>query len=110
MHWYSFQITILVHKTYRINLGYDLVHLESKILKEVYYYISDENEHDILFVQHAFMLNWKFLQDMGCFPNCHVVWRDGCSGQFKIARSWYFLPRYHTLIIYKKLSIGCQMI
>jgi hypothetical protein len=61
MHWYSFQITILVHITYWINPGYDLVHLESKILKEVHYYISHEKEHNTLFMQHVFMLNWKFL-------------------------------------------------
>jgi hypothetical protein len=79
MHWYSFQITILVHITYRINHGYDPIHLESKILKKVHYYILDEKEHDTLFVQYAFVLNWKFLQDMGCLLDCHVVWSDGCS-------------------------------
>jgi hypothetical protein len=60
MHWLSFQITILVHIMYRINLEYDLAHLESRIVKEVHYYISDKKEHDTLFVQNAFKLNWQF--------------------------------------------------
>jgi hypothetical protein len=34
---------------------------KSKILKEVHYYVLDEKEHDILFVQHDFMLNWGFV-------------------------------------------------
>jgi hypothetical protein len=50
MHWYSFHITILVHITYQINPNYDVAHLESKILKEVHYYIFDKKEHDTLFM------------------------------------------------------------
>jgi hypothetical protein len=32
MHWFSFQITVLMHITYHQNLTFDLAHLESKIL------------------------------------------------------------------------------
>jgi hypothetical protein len=31
-------------------------------LKEVHYYVSNDTHHDSLFVQHAFMLHWEFLQ------------------------------------------------
>jgi hypothetical protein len=78
MHWLSFHITILVNITYWINPIYDLAHLESRIVKEAHYYISDKKEHDTLFVQNAFKLNWQFLQERGCFPWLHVVWNDGC--------------------------------
>jgi hypothetical protein len=50
MHWFSFQITILVHITYRHNPNYELVTKNSKILKEVHYYVSNEKDHDTLFV------------------------------------------------------------
>ncbi len=49
------------------NLAPDLAHPKFEILKEVHYYISDEKEHDTLYVQHAFKLNGKFLRDKGCF-------------------------------------------
>jgi hypothetical protein len=83
-----------VHITYRINPDYDPVHPESKILKEVHYYILEEKDHDTFYVQHAFMLNWEFLQSRGYFPNQHVVWNDGCN---ESTRCWYFLPHYHNL-------------
>jgi len=56
MHWFSFHITIMVHITYRRNKDFDLIEHESKILKDIHYYISNENEHDTFFVQHVFKL------------------------------------------------------
>jgi hypothetical protein len=91
MHWFSFQITILVHITYHQNLTFDPTHPESKILKEVHYYICDEKEHDTLYVQYVFRLKWDFVRERGCLPKCHIVWSDGCNGQFKSARLWYFM-------------------
>jgi hypothetical protein len=66
MHWFSFQITVLIHITYHHNPHYDLVTKNSKTLKEVHYYVFDENDHDTLFVQHAFKLHWEFLKSKGC--------------------------------------------
>jgi hypothetical protein len=58
MHWHSSQVTILVHITYFRNPEYNAEDSESKeILKEVHYYVSDEKEHDSIFVQHAFRLH-----------------------------------------------------
>ncbi len=85
MHWFSFQITILVHITYQWNKDFDPVELGFKILKESHYYIFYEKEHDILFVQHAFRLQWLFFKEGGCFPQHHVVWSNGCASQFKNA-------------------------
>ncbi len=80
MHWLSFHITILVHIMYRWNKDFDLVELGCIILKEIHYYIFYEKEHDTLFVQHAFRLQWLIMKERGCFLQHHVVWFDGCAG------------------------------
>ena len=37
------------------------------------------------------------------------MWSDGCSGQFKSARAWYFISRYPYLTTCDVLREGCQM-
>ncbi len=107
MHWHNFEVTILVHITYCHNPNYDPIDPNSQVLKEVHYYVSDDNSHDTFFVQHAFRLHWKFLKIRGCFPSLHVVWNDGYFGQFKSAKAWYFVCRYPMLIIGLDLTRGC---
>jgi hypothetical protein len=100
MHWYNFQITILVHITYRMNLNFDPTIFQcSWILKGVHYYVSDDKTHDSLFVQHVLILHWEYLKGKECFPKHHVVWSNGCSTQFKSARTWYFIAWYPQLTI-----------
>jgi hypothetical protein len=94
MHWRSTQISILVMITYRINPAFDSSVHESRLLKNVHYYVSNDGTHDTLYVQHAFKLHWEFLKEQGSFPAHHIVWSDGCSGQFKSSRAWYFVARY----------------
>jgi hypothetical protein len=57
MHWHNFQVNILVHITYHRNPGHDGTDLDSPLLKEIHYYVSNDTSHDSLFVQHAFMLH-----------------------------------------------------
>jgi hypothetical protein len=59
MHWYNFQINIMVHITYRKNLDFDNTTPDQNppFLKKVHYYILDNKIHDSLFVQHAFTLD-----------------------------------------------------
>lgn len=109
MYWFSFQITILVHITYRLNPYLDETNLESKILKDIHYYICDEKDHDTIYVQHASRLQWQFMQERRFFTEHHVVWSNGCAGQFKSAHFWFFISRYHNSMICIKLPIGCQM-
>jgi hypothetical protein len=97
-----------MHITYRLNPYLDGTNLGSKILKEIHYYICDEKDHDTLYVQHASKLQWQFMQEKGFFPEHHVVWSNGCVVQFKSARSWFFMSRYHNSTICTKLPIGCQ--
>jgi hypothetical protein len=109
MHWHNKQVTILVHITYRENPDWSLESEEPLLLKEIYYYISDDRIHDSLFVQHCFMLNWKFLIEHGISHQSHIVWSDGCSSQFKLARVWYFISRYPNLTSSATFTNGCQM-
>jgi hypothetical protein len=90
MHWHSAQVTILVMISYRRNPAYDPCVHDSELLKDVYYFISDDSSHDTGFVQHSFLLHWDFMKGQGQFPIHHVVWSDGVASQFKSARgiSW----------------------
>jgi hypothetical protein len=110
MHWYMFQITVLVYIAYMWNPDYRVGGSEPEILKETHYYMSDEPQHDTFLVQHAFLLQWKFMTDRGIFPKQHVVWSDECAGQFKSARSWLFLGRYHNLTMCDQCPTGCQVV
>ena len=97
MHWCSDQISILVHISFRLNPDWTSDGSEPYLLKEVHYYISDDKQHDSLYIQHAFMLHWNHTTSHGFEPTNHVVWSDGCSGQFKSARAWYFISRFPSL-------------
>jgi hypothetical protein len=50
MHWHNEQVTILIHITYRENPDWSLENKEPLLLKEIHYYISDDQTHDSLFV------------------------------------------------------------
>ena len=93
-HWFSFQCTILVHITYRLNESYNLADPNSKRLHtEYHYYISDDRCHDSLFVQHCLVLHWKSLVTSGNIPSRHIFWSDGCASQFKGAKAWFFVAK-----------------
>ena len=99
MHWRSQQVLILVHIAYRLNPNWSNENNEPLLLKEVHYYVSDDKVHDSLYVQHCFLMHWNFMKDLGFTPKNHIVWSDGCSGQFKSARVWYFISRYPSLTV-----------
>lgn len=90
MHWYSSQVTILVH----INYVRDEA---DKVLKNIHFYISDDKEHDTLFVQHCLQVHSVWLQEQGFnFLKRHWVWSDGCAAQFKARRPFFFVSRYYA--------------
>jgi hypothetical protein len=103
MHWFSHQVTILVHLTYRLNLVPDPKVRGSKWIKESHFYISDDKEHDTLFIQHCLLLHWNWLCEKGFKPRQHWVFSDGCSAQFKGSLAMYFVARYPGL------TDGCSM-
>jgi hypothetical protein len=53
-------MSILVHITYQSNPYYDPAKPNSKVLKEVHYYVFNDINHDTLFVQHEFALGLGF--------------------------------------------------
>jgi hypothetical protein len=82
MYGRKVQVTILVHISYCWNAMYDVNKPEygPEIMKELHYYLSDDNSHDTLFVQHSLMLHWRHVRAAGILPRQHIVWSDGCSG------------------------------
>lgn len=93
MYYHSTQITIMVQVVYRVQVPDDGI---PELLRETHYWISDDKAHDTLFVQHCLLRHWQWLQSHGCRPDTHIVFSDGCSAQFKGARSLYFVARYVT--------------
>jgi hypothetical protein len=63
-HWFSFQVTILVHFTFRMQVHWD-GNLNSIIITEYHFYISDDKQHENMFIQHCFGLHREFLQTQG---------------------------------------------
>ena len=69
------------------------------VIKEAHFYISDDSDHDTLFVQHSFNIFLdSLIKDRGANFKEHWVWSDGCAGQFKSARSFFWLCRLHRNI------------
>ncbi len=63
-HWSNFQVTILVHLIFRIQMHWD-GNLDSRIVTEYHFYISDDKQLDNMFTQHCFNLHREFLQTQG---------------------------------------------
>lgn len=105
MHWVKKQISILVHITVRHRDDQDLGVFEKTdgdrhMVADYHFYISDDNLHDTLFVQHCFDLHFNWMKELGMNYDFHYVWSDGCAAQFKAARPFYFVARHPAT--YKK--------
>ncbi len=53
MHWHSYQNSILVHITYRLNPNWDPNDADSYLITKYHFYISDDHKHNSYFVQHC---------------------------------------------------------
>jgi hypothetical protein len=54
MHWHNFQVNVLVLISYQPNfVPHDRTNLDSGLIKEVHYFVSDDTSHDTFFVHHA---------------------------------------------------------
>jgi hypothetical protein len=58
MHWHFFQVIILVHITFWVDPTSGQRNDEKKIIKETHFYVSDDKEHDTLFMQHCLLMHW----------------------------------------------------
>ena len=92
-------MSIFVHVLYRHAQesidGRDNTPQSSDVIKEYHFYVSDYHEHDTLFVQHYFGLIYDSYKKNGVSFTEHWIWSDGCAGQFKSARSFYWLSHIH---------------
>ena len=65
------------------------------VINEYHFYVSDDREHDMLFVQDCFGLIYHSFKNNGVSFIEHWIWLDGCVGQFKSVRSFYWLSCLH---------------
>jgi hypothetical protein len=103
MHWYSYQISILVHICFHHNLEYDPYDEETRILTKYHFYVFDDRKHDSEFVQHCFKLHWQHMVEQRYALKWHFVWLDGYVPWFKSTKPWYFMSRYPSV------TSGCKM-
>ena len=101
-YYYTKQVTIMVQVSYRhaqIDLdGVESIDQARVIKKEYHFYISDDKEHDTHFVEHCFKTFFEYLKNKNIKIEKHFVWSDGCATQFKSARPFYALCRYHRYL------------
>jgi hypothetical protein len=64
------------------------------VIADYHFYISDNNQHDTLFVKHCLDLHHQWMKDQGIRIEQHWVWSDGAASQFKSCRPFYYVSRY----------------
>lgn len=111
-HWDNKQVTLLIHVTYRhredaesieatVGLPVKAARVSAQdtsrdIIADYHFYISDDNNHDTLFVQHCMDQHWEWMADQGIHVDQHWVWSDGAASQFKACRPFYYVSRYYS--------------
>ncbi|CAM6084857.1 unnamed protein product [Calypogeia fissa] len=108
-HWDNKQITLLIHVTYRhradveseeaamgrsIGMAQDDTGSRD-IIADYHFYISDDNQHDTLMVQHCLDSHARWMKEQAITFNQHWVWSDGAASQFKSCRPFYYVSRYY---------------
>ena len=95
--YYHFdQVSIFVRVLYR-HSQQDVDGIESTCdnrdaINEYHFYINDDRTHDTHFVQHC--IEKKFYDSLKSRKvkfNEHWIWSNGCAGQFKSSRSFFWL-------------------
>lgn len=99
LFWCGLQVAIMVHISYRhAEFSIDEIastEEERVIIREYHFYISDDRSHSARFVQHCFHLHDAFLRERHITCTGRYIWSDGCGAQFKSARQFYWLYRWH---------------
>ncbi len=111
MHWFSFQIIVLVHITYRHILEYDLAIDESRILKEVHYCISNERKSMIPYLSNTLS------SQIGSFESLKGVNLSTMLSRvmvvlvsLKVLKLITFWGGTITLIVNAQFPLGCQIL
>ena len=96
---HSNQVFMLLHILYRhVEQNVNDIEIASEnqhVIKEYHFYINNDHTHDTHFVQHFFDNINDTLKGHGIKFNEHWIWSDGCIGQFKTARSFFWLCCIH---------------
>jgi hypothetical protein len=71
----------MVHITY--GHGPDTNEENKVILKEYHLYISDDQCHELAYVQHCFHLFYNHLKEKNIQMDQHWIWSIGYAGQLK---------------------------
>lgn len=104
MHWFSYQVSIMVHICFRHNLEADSYDEDTWLLTEYHFYVTDDPMHNSEMVQYCFKLHWDYMVKEKYAPKRHFVWSDGCAAQFKSSKHWYFVSKYPNT------TGGCKML
>ena len=84
-YYHSDQVTIFVHVLYRhaqasIDGTRDDTPQSHDVIKEYHFYVSDDREHDTLFVQHCFGLIYDSFKNNGVSFTEHGIGQMGVRG------------------------------
>lgn len=102
MHWHSDQITLLVHITLRHKQldidGVESTEEDRQIARETIFYVSDDRQHDTLFVRHCLVKQHAAeLKERGVQIDTQRVFTDGAASQFKSRKSFGFTAQFPSL-------------
>ena len=83
-YYHSVQVSIFIHVFYRhaqVSVdGRDSTPQSRDVIKEYHFYVNDNHENDIMFVQHCFGLIYdSFKKNRVSFIE-HWIWSNGCAG------------------------------
>jgi hypothetical protein len=53
------------------NSNYNETHVSPKLIKESHFYVSDNKEYNMLYVQHCLLLYWNWLVNQAFKPHEH---------------------------------------
>jgi hypothetical protein len=71
----------MIHITY--NHAQNSNEQNKVILKEYHFYISNDQCHDLAYIQHCFQFFYNHLKEKNIQMDQHWIWSDSCTCQFK---------------------------
>ena len=101
MHWDNRQISILVHAVFcHEDHEYEVDEArpgpeDRHIVADYHFYISDDNQHGNLFVQHCMDKHVNWMREQGLSFDRHWVWSYVCADKLKSRGPFYFVSRYY---------------
>jgi hypothetical protein len=106
-HYFSWQVTILVHLTFHIDPQWDETNMSSMIVIDYHFYMNDDKADDNLFIQHYFKLHWDSKALYYLF-NVLFFWMAVlCNSCAKTL--FCFVAHYPSLTRSEELPMGCSM-